>query len=676
MPYRTYLTVKGRIFSARFTVTRPLAELTAAARGFMDSSPPPLPRSGGPEVALLSEALQRMQDTINERDEIRIHAKSRLRAVFEAAPNAMLTIDTQRRIQLANRAAEMLFGRDRDSLIGATIETLLPERYRAAHPALVAGFFAMPAARPMGAGRELFALRADGTEVPVEIGLNPLESDEGPMTLASIIDISERKRAEAAQAREQARFREVVEAAPNAMLTIDAERRIQLVNRNAEKLFGRDRSELVGALIETLLPERYRAAHPALVAGFFGAPTARPMGAGRELFALRADDTEVPVEIGLNPIPSDDGLLTLASIIDISERRQAESTRANLAAIVESSDDAIVGKTLTSEIASWNVGAQHLFGYTAEEAVGQPSEMLVPERLRDAERELMRRVAAGEHIVRHETLRRHRDGHEIDVSVTLSPILGPGGTVIGVSSIKRDVTDLKKRDAELRRSNAELEQFAYVASHDLQEPLRMVASYTELLAERYRGKLDERADKYIHYASDGARRMQRLITDLLSYSRVSSQGKPLVPVDSGAVAQRVVHTLQQRIAESGGRVELGPLPTLLADEMQIQQLLQNLIGNALKFRGEALPVVTVQARREGRFWRFEVSDNGIGLDMRYAQRIFMMFQRLHEIGRYEGSGIGLAIAKRIVERHGGQIDVRSQPGEGTTFFFTLPDGGQ
>jgi light-regulated signal transduction histidine kinase (bacteriophytochrome) len=203
----------------------------------------------------------------------------------------------------------------------------------------------------------------------------------------------------------------------------------------------------------------------------------------------------------------------------------------------------------------------------------------------------------------------------------------------------------------------------------------MVANYTELLAERYRGRLDERADKYIHYAADGARRMQRLVSDLLAYSRVGSQGKPFTPVDSGSVVRRVLHGMKPLIREAAAQVEVGELPAVQGDEGQLLQLFQNLIGNAIKFRGEAPPRVQVRAEPLASGWRFEVIDNGIGLDLRFADRIFMMFQRLHELGRYDGSGIGLAIAKRIVERHGGTIGVDSAPGHGATFFFTLPKTG-
>jgi signal transduction histidine kinase len=230
---------------------------------------------------------------------------------------------------------------------------------------------------------------------------------------------------------------------------------------------------------------------------------------------------------------------------------------------------------------------------------------------------------------------------------------------------------VEEQAEDLRRSNAELEQFAYVASHDLQEPLRMVASYTELLGQRYKGKLDDKADKYIHYAVDGAKRMQRLVADLLAYSRVGSQGKPMVPVDCNAVLSYVLTVLAEPIRQADAVVDVGSLPIVQGDEGQIGQLFQNLIGNALKFRGSDPPRIAVEARLHRGRWLFSVTDNGIGIDMQHADRIFEMFQRLHERGKYEGSGVGLAIAKRIVERHGGRIWLDSRPGEGTTFYFTL-----
>lgn len=234
--------------------------------------------------------------------------------------------------------------------------------------------------------------------------------------------------------------------------------------------------------------------------------------------------------------------------------------------------------------------------------------------------------------------------------------------------------DLEKSVVELARSNSDLKQFAYVASHDLQEPLRMVASYTQLLAKRYKGKLDADADEFIAYAVDGANRMQRLIQDLLAYSRVDTQGEALQPTPVEAIMDYALDNLGAAVEESGAVVTRDPLPTVMADERQLLQLFQNLLSNALKFRGEQAPRVHVSAERRGSEWVFSVRDNGIGIDPQYAERIFVVFQRLHTMAEYPGTGIGLAICKKIVERHGGRIWMESRVGQGTTFYFTLPAG--
>ncbi|HYO74754.1 MAG TPA: PAS domain-containing protein [Archangium sp.] len=237
---------------------------------------------------------------------------------------------------------------------------------------------------------------------------------------------------------------------------------------------------------------------------------------------------------------------------------------------------------------------------------------------------------------------------------------------------RRAEVSLQEHARELARSNEELQQFAYVASHDLQEPLRMVASYTQLLARRYKGKLDTDADEFISYAVDGVNRMQRLIQDLLAYSRVGTRGHEFKLLDSAQVLNKALANLKTLMEETGATLIQGKLPQVMADETQLTQLFQNLVGNALKFRGKTPPRVLVEAELQGNEWRFTVEDNGIGIEPQYYERIFVIFQRLHGKEEYPGTGIGLAICKKIVERHGGRIGLDSQPGQGTTFWFTLP----
>ena len=238
--------------------------------------------------------------------------------------------------------------------------------------------------------------------------------------------------------------------------------------------------------------------------------------------------------------------------------------------------------------------------------------------------------------------------------------------------LRRLTGALRQATRELQRSNAELEQFAYVASHDLQEPLRMVTSYLQLLERRYKANLDQDASDFIAFAVDGAARMQTLIQDLLTYSRVGTRGASFEPTDCPSVLEQVLQNLEVAIAESDTEVSSGPLPSLSADASQLAQLLQNLIGNAIKFRGDSPPRVRVDATRRDGDWLFSVQDNGIGIDPQYSDRIFQVFQRLHGIGQYPGTGIGLAVCKKIVERHHGNIWVESQPDAGATFFFTIP----
>ena len=367
------------------------------------------------------------------------------------------------------------------------------------------------------------------------------------------------------------------------------------------------------------------------------------------------------------------------------EERQAQERRELAEQLfrraVEASPSGILMVDEEGRILLANAESDRLFGYGTGELAGQPVDALVPERFREGhpgQRAGYHASPSKRSMGRgRELYGMRKDGSEFPCEIGLNPVQTSTGVqtliaVVDITERKQAEQEAEEFTRELKRSNEELEQFAYIASHDLQEPLRMVASYTELLGERYRGRLDEKADKYIAYAVDGAHRMQRLIQDLLAYARVSSQAKPLQPTDAGAVLAEVLIQLRPTIEKNRARIISDKLPVVSADEGQLGQVLQNLIGNAVKFHDGKPPQIEVRAKRVGKMVQFSVADNGIGIAKENGGRIFQMFQRLHTREEYDGTGIGLTIAKRIVERHGGKIWFDSVPGTGTTFRFTMP----
>jgi PAS domain S-box-containing protein len=329
-----------------------------------------------------------------------------------------------------------------------------------------------------------------------------------------------------------------------------------------------------------------------------------------------------------------------------------------------------------------NAQTESLFGYHRDELVGQPVEMLVPQSFRAAHPQQRQGYTANPHkriIDRGGELRGlRRDGSEFPAEIGLSPLETAEGILVtaairDISLRKKSEEQLMKTMDELKRSNDDLQQFAYVASHDLQEPLRMVASYTQLIASRYQGKLDADADEFIAFAIDGCNRMQVLIQDLLAYSRAGTDGKALSEVSSEETLLAALANLGLTLEKSGAIVTHDLLPTIMTDETQLRQVLQNLIGNAIKYRGAEAPQVHVSAKNDAKKWIFSVRDNGLGIDPKNFERIFILFQRLHGRNEFEGTGIGLAICKKILERLGGRIWVESQLGRGSTFFFALPE---
>lgn len=368
--------------------------------------------------------------------------------------------------------------------------------------------------------------------------------------------------------------------------------------------------------------------------------------------------------------------LILLAIEDITERKRAEELQVRLAAIVESSDDAIFSEDLAAIIRSWNRGAERIFGYSASEVIGKPVSMLaVPERA-DESAGILERISRGEHIDHYETEWRTKDGRTISVSLTISPIVDSSGRVISASAVTRDITQQKLSEVALRSLNQDLKHFAYAASHDLQEPLRMVTSYTQLLARQYKGKLDQQADQFIAYAVEGAQRMEMLLKGLRDYWAVNDgRVEQSVLVDYNRVLEKTLTYLDTRIQESGAVVSYDPLPTVMAEELPLLLLFQNLIGNALKYHrpGEP-PRIHVSAHRSANAWSFAVRDNGIGIEPQHLESIFNPFKRLHG-PEYPGSGIGLAICQKIAERYGGRIWAESTRLQGSTFYFMIPAQG-
>jgi len=465
-------------------------------------------------------------------------------AIVEATPNAIVLVNKEGKIAYANHQTELLFGYDRIELIGRMVEILIPERYHKNHPQFRTMFFSSPETRTMGSGRELYAIRKDRTEFPVEVGLNPLVTVDVTMVLVSIIDISARKKAEE-------RFRLVVESAPNAMILTNKEGKITLINNQTEKLFGYHRNELIGNKLELIIPTRFRGNHPHLRESFFSSPSVRSMGAGRELFALRKDGTEFPVEIGLNPIDTDEGTVVLASVIDITERK------------------------------------------------------------------------------RHEAI------------VTL----------------------------ELK--NKELEQFNYIASHDLQEPLRTVSNYIQILEEDFSDELSQEAKNHIRTIQRATSRMSTLIRYLLDFSRLGRDRK-LVSIDCNEIVENVIADLNSLIQTTGTKIQVGNLPVINAYETELHQLFQNLINNAIKFRKkDTAPQITIGCENYNEHFEFYITDNGIGISEKHFDRIFQIFQRLNADREFEGYGIGLANCKKIAEMHGGKIWIESELGKGSTFKFSI-----
>ncbi|ADV82886.1 PAS domain S-box protein [Terriglobus saanensis] len=614
--------------------------------------------------------------------------ESRYRGLLEAAPDAMVVVNQEGAIVLLNVQAEKQFGYRRDELVGQAVTNIIPEGFAERIIADGTRSAAEALAQQIGTGIELIACRKDGSQFPIEIMLSPLESQEGILVTAAIRDISVRNAAELHLAQMEGRYRGLLEAAPDAMVVVNQEGAIVLLNVQAEKQFGYRRDELVGQAVTNIIPEGF--AERIIADGTRSAAEAlaQQIGTGIELIASRKDGSQFPIEIMLSPLESQEGILVTAAIRDISVRNAAELHLAQMESryrgLLEAAPDAMVVVNQEGAIVLLNVQAEKQFGYLRDELLGQKMTNIIPEGFaeriiadgtRSADDALAQKIGTGIELIA-----RRKDGSEFPIEIMLSPLISPEGTL--VTTAIRDISVRKDAEAhllhkveQLNRSNEELGHFAYIASHDLQEPLRMVASYTQLLARRYKGRLDSDADEFIAFAVDGASRMQRLIKDLLTFSRVETMGKQPLVISSEEALNQSLRNLRGAIEGSGAVITYGPLPTVLADETQLIQLFQNLVANGIKYHTTGIPRVHISAHLDvAKKWEFSVKDNGMGIDSQYFEKIFGMFQRLHKREEFDGTGIGLAICKKIVERHGGVLSVQSELQHGSTFSFSLQGG--
>lgn len=468
-------------------------------------------------------------------------ARQVLAQVVEASPTGMVIVDALGTIQLANAEIERMFGHARLALEGRAIESLLPERYRQGHSAYLRSYLRDPQRRAMGVGRELFALRADGTEFPVEIGLSPVATSEGVQVMALIVDISERRRLEAA-------FQVAFEAAPTGMILVSADGVIQLANRRLGELFGYPVESLTGRPVALLLPERNRASHGAHVRDYLAAPVLRAMGEGRDLSGRHRNGSEFPVEIGLNPVTWGERRMVLAVVSDISSRKRLE--------------------------------------------------------------------------------------------------------------------------LDLRQANAHLEEFTYVASHDLKSPLRGISDLVDWLAEDLAPNPIPSALKNLERIKLRVARMENIIADLLAYARAGRAETNLVEVDPRALLRGVLEVLS--IPPSFEVHVACDVECFRAAKTPLETVLRNLVSNAVKHHDRTGGRIDIMAQPQGAYCRFSVRDDGPGIAEAAQNRIFKLFQTASASER-GGSGIGLAVCKRLVECHGGSIEVSSKDGQrGTTFSFAWP----
>lgn len=599
-----------------------------------------------------------------------------LASIVESSPNAIVASNLNGEITAWNHQAENLFGYSAAEVLGKPVSILLPEDEK---PAL-AGYLSRVRQGETLRLKDARRVRKNGSLVDVSLTLVPVRDALGVDlgNAAILTDITEKKRAELdlkERSRHSAQLAAIVESSPNAIIGTDLEGRIVSWNKAAETLFGYTAAEAVGESILLIAsPE-----NPGTIEERLQKLKAGP--SQKDTQRRCKDGTLIDVAVSIAPVRDESGAVIGAAgiVTDIRERKRAEE---RLRLVIESSPNAKILVNAQGRITLANQRLEEIFGYPREELLGKPFEVLIPQRFHAIHAEHVRAYLAApvnrQAGVGMSLFGRHRNGSEIRLEVNLSHFELEGekytlAAIADITSRHQAEQELQDRTRELMRSNRDLEQFAYAASHDLKEPLRAVAGCVMLLREHLQQQLDDQARQYIRHTVEGVERMQQLIDDLLAYSRLSRTGELMRVVQLDEALNHALNNLSATLQISRIQIQRTPLPEVHGIPTQLTLLFQNLVSNAIKFGKSGQPgLIRISSQRENHSWVIRVKDNGIGIDEAYFERIFEIFQRLHTRSAYPGTGVGLALCKRIVERHGGRIWVDSILGQGSTFSFSLP----
>jgi PAS domain S-box-containing protein len=603
-----------------------------------------------------------------------------LRQVLDIVPNQLFVRNREGFITLANKSMADFYGTTVEKLIGTSdrnhnLSLEQVKKFRAEDCSI------MDTCQPLFTMNEEI-IAPNGETCWVQVHKRPLIGSDGKsdQVLIALIDVTQRKLAEETLVAQHTYLKQVLDISPNPMFARDRDGIFTLANRAMAEFYGTTVDELIGTKdvvyqVDDVLERKFREEDHAVMESGQGVSVL-----GEEIITRLGN--KCWVQSYKQPLFNPDGKCdqVLVALVDITHHKEAERAIQEEKVLSDSIINSLPGIfymfDTDGRFLRWNTNFEEVSGYNTEEMVERhPADFFVGEEKQTVVQAIQEVFVKGESSV--EAHFTSRNGISTPYFLTGVRIEKNGqhwllGTGMDITSIKEAEQKLEKAVDDLGRSNAELERFAYVASHDLQEPLRMVTSYLQLLERRYKERLDSDALEFINYAVDGSNRMKTLINDLLAYSRVGSRGIDLTPTDCETALANVLNNLQIAIEETNANISHDVLPQVMGDAGQIAQLFQNIIGNAIKFRGDKPPHIHIGVQKDGDDWLFSITDNGIGLEPQYFERVFIIFQRLHSRGEYTGTGIGLAISKRIAERHGGRIWIESEPGNGSTFFFTIP----